>query len=61
MATDSLRLYSKVLLLLEDLVTNDDTIFKSRPFAVRDHCLGSETIMQQLIAAVSDKEYVGDL
>lgn len=45
-AENSLRLYNKVLLLLDDLVTNDDTIFKSRPFAVRDHCLNSEPIMQ---------------
>lgn len=35
LASQSLRLFKKVLTLLNDLVVNDDSIFKGNPFLVR--------------------------
>lgn len=47
-----LRLYKKVLLLANDLVTNDDYILKENPFFVRQYFANSKQILGQLLQSL---------
>jgi len=61
MAKVSLKLYKKVLLLTNDLVTNDDYIVKNNPFAVREYFVHSQHLTKQLLNNISTQMYAGDL
>lgn len=60
-ATKSLRLFKKVLILADDLITNDDNIIGENPFFVREYFARSELILGQLLKCVSYAKYVGNL
>lgn len=60
-ATASMRLFKKALVLIDDLVVNDDSILKEDPFFVREYCCRSEQVLGQLFKCISHAQFVGNL
>jgi len=63
-ATASLRLYKKVLVLIQDLVVNDDNIMKDNSMFVRNYfAVGDNKVAAQLIKVVEPScvQFASDL
>lgn len=61
LAADSIRLYRRVLILINDLVINDDMIDTSNPLKVRTFFAGTKTFVEQLLKNISSQHYAADL
>jgi len=61
LAQESIRLYRRVLVLVNDLVINDDMIDATKPFQVRNFFAGDQHCVEQLIKNISKQHYAADL
>lgn len=61
LASESIRLYRRVLVLINDLINNDDQIDSSNPFQVRNYFGLEKHCLDQLLKNISKEHYAADL